>query len=386
MNYYNDNKRKRRRRKILIAKLYCILLLGMLSLVILMTLLITDYKGVNLKKLPDALWEELNYLASGQEEVKSDTNLKRNRFHTEDTQKLEKQDNKLEPVKESDYNNEEKITADKSSKLSFDMENLYSPEAILFERDNGSIIADKNSDKKIYPASMTKIMTAILAIENITDINEKLEIPSDIYQDLYAEDASVAGFEPGEVAAAKDLIYGILLPSGAECCLTIAFKVSGSETEFADLMNIKAEELGMDNTHFSNSTGLHNEDHYTTVKDMALLLNYALKNDVFRSIFTSSRYTVSSTNKHPEGFTFVSTMFKAMDYKEVYGGEILGGKTGYTSEAGLCLASLANIEGKDYILVTAGAKGNHSTEQLNVLDAFSVYDQIGRELANADQK
>nr|WP_246240459.1 hypothetical protein [Anaerocolumna sedimenticola] len=168
--------------------------------------------------------------------------------------------------------------------------------------------------------------------------------------------------------------------------MTIALQISGTETAFSDLMNQKAEELGMPNTHFCNSTGLHNESHYTTVKDMAVLLNYALQNDVFRSIFTSSRYTVASTNKHPDGFTFVSTMFKSMDHMEVEGGEILGGKTGFTSEAGLCLASLANINGKDYILVTAGAKGDHSTEQFNLTDAFSVYGQIGQELAKVDHK
>ena len=106
-------------------------------------------------------------------------------------------------------------------------------------------------------------------------------------------------------------------------------------------------------------------------------LQYALKNEYFRDVFTSSRYSTLPSEQHPEGFTFHSTMFKYMDSTEVTGGEILGGKTGYTEEAGLCLASLAQVNGKEYILVTAKANGTHQTEQFHILDAINVYSQIG---------
>ena len=104
---------------------------------------------------------------------------------------------------------------------------------------------------------------------------------------------------------------------------------------------------------------------------------FALQYEDFRQAFSSSRYSTRPTNQHPDGFTFRSTMFKYMDSTEVVGGEIIGGKTGYTEEAGLCLASLAEVDGKEYILVTAKANGTHQTEQFHILDAINVYSQIG---------
>jgi D-alanyl-D-alanine carboxypeptidase (penicillin-binding protein 5/6) len=258
-----------------------------------------------------------------------------------------------------------------------DVENLYSPYAILIDLKNDKILAQHNSRDRIYPASLTKIMTAILAIENTDDLDEMIKLPTYIFEKLYEENASMAGFKPGEEVSLKDLLYGILLPSGAESCITFANRISGSEEEFVELMNQKAEELGMNNTHFYNSTGLHEENHYSTVEDISILLRYALKNENFREVFTSSRYSTQPSKQHLEGLTFQSTMSKYMDSTEVPGGEILGGKTGYTKKAGLCLASLVNVKGKEYILVTAKANGTHNTDQFHILDAINVYSQIG---------
>ena len=253
---------------------------------------------------------------------------------------------------------------------------LYSPNAILVSLDSGEVLAGKNEDKKIYPASLTKIMTALVVLENTADWETSITMPADIYSELYAEDASMAGFESGETASIKALIYGIILPSGAECCEALARQVAGSRSAFVDMMNQKARELGMENTHFENTTGLHNDNHYTTVKDLAVLLQYALKNDYFREVFTAHRYSTQPSNVHPEGFTFQSTLFRYVDSSAVTGGEIIGGKTGYTGEAGLCLASLASVGGREYILVTTGANGNHETEQFHITDAFNLYNQI----------
>lgn len=250
---------------------------------------------------------------------------------------------------------------------------IYSKNGILIEPGTGKVLAAAGAEEQIYPASMTKIMTALLVVEEMPDLEQNVVVPEDIFQSLYTDNASRAGFEPGEEARAKDLLYGILLPSGAECCLAMAEKIDGSEEAFAQRMNQRARELGMKNTNFTNCTGLHNSSHYTTVKDMALLLREALKNAQFREAFTASRYSTQPTRQHSQGFTFESTMFRGMDTKEVNGGEILGGKTGYTQEAGLCLASLARINGKEYILVTAGARGDHKTKQYHILDAKKIY-------------
>ena len=187
------------------------------------------------------------------------------------------------------------------------------------------------------------------------------------------------GFAPEE-AVGLDLLYGVLLPSGAECCLTFADRIAGSEEDFVDMMNEKAKELGMEHTHFTNSTGLQDEDHYSTVRDISVLLRYALAGDTFRQVFTSSSYSTNPSACHPEGFTFYSTMFQEMNSAAVTDGEILGGKTGYTKEAGLCLASLAVIGQKEYILITAHARGDHETRQYHVEDAVKVYTQLGKQL------
>ncbi|HEX3017165.1 MAG TPA: D-alanyl-D-alanine carboxypeptidase [Caproicibacter sp.] len=257
-----------------------------------------------------------------------------------------------------------------------DKENLHSPCAILVRLSDKAVLMQKQNDEKIYPASLTKMMTAIVAIETLPDLQKKVQLSSSIFQPLYKSDASMAGFQPGEKVQVLDLIYGALLPSGAECCIGLADDIAGSEQNFVEKMNQKAKQLGMSNTHFANSTGLQSENHYTTVKDLSILLSYALQNKTFRKIFTSSRHSTAATNKHPDGITFTSTLSQNLKDHTLPGGEILGGKTGYTEEAGLCLASLAKIYGKEYILVTAGAKGDHETEQYDIDDAREVYKEL----------
>ena len=194
--------------------------------------------------------------------------------------------------------------------LDIDLENLYSPYAFLVDTSSGTVINEYNSKDKIYPASLTKIMTAILAIENTSDLGQSITLPDEIFPPLYAQNASMAGFQPDEEVVLKDLLYGVMLPSGAECCIAFAEHIAGSEEQFVSLMNEKAKELGMEHTHFTNSTGLHDPEHYSTVEDISILLQYALENDDFRAAFTSSRYSTHSSEQHPDGFTLRSTMFK----------------------------------------------------------------------------
>ncbi|MFF2797878.1 D-alanyl-D-alanine carboxypeptidase family protein [Lysinibacillus xylanilyticus] len=261
------------------------------------------------------------------------------------------------------------------SEINLDV-NLHSSNAILVNLDTNKILLDKGSDEIIYPASLTKIMTVLVAIENIPNIQDKILLPKSIFKDLYEENASMAGFLPNEEVTAEDLLYGSMLPSGADASIGLADYIAGSERKFVKLMNEKAKQLGMKNTHFKNATGLHHSDHYTSVKDISILLQYALTNNTFRDIYTAERYSIKSTNLHPEGMTLTSRMFKNLYTNENTRGEIIGGKTGYTEQAGLCLASLATINGEEYILITVGAKGDSRTEQFNITDALAVYRQL----------
>lgn len=260
--------------------------------------------------------------------------------------------------------------------LGADLSHLHSPHALLMEKDSNRILDSFHADEKIYPASMTKMMTAIIAIETLKDLDQKITVPEAIFPYLYAENASQAGFWEGETASVRDLLYGVLLPSGAECCLTLAYEIAGSEEKFVYLMNQKASELGMEHSHFVNTTGLHDDDQYTTCEDMAILFKFALQNKDFKEIVSTKKYTTAPTTYHPDGLSFTSTIYNSLknidsDY------EILGGKTGYTGPAGQCLASYANVDGIDYVLITAKADGARVSKPYHVIDAITAYQQIG---------
>ena len=249
----------------------------------------------------------------------------------------------------------------------------YSPYLLLTRVEDGEVLLAKKSDSPFAPASLTKMMTVLVALENIPNLEEQVEVPPKIFPGLYEQDASLAGFLPGEHPRAVDLIYGALLPSGGEASLALAIHVSGSEEGFVSLMNQKAQALGMDHTHFANVCGLDDPKQTTTAQDLTLLLRAALKNETFYKAFTSSSYLVPPTDLHPEGFAFQSTLFKKLEDPTFPGGEILGGKTGYTQKARLCLASLAEKDGTTYLLITAGAPGDHQTPPYHILDDQTAY-------------
>lgn len=255
-----------------------------------------------------------------------------------------------------------------------DIENVSSSNAILIDLLSGEIMAEKKPDEKIYPASLTKMMTAIIVLEHYNSLEDTLVIPSEIYTYIYEQNASVAGYNPGEKARIIDLLYGVLLPSGADACLTLASAVAGNEQAFAQMMTEKAHSIGAVNTNFANSTGLHDPNHYSTVRDVSIILTYALKNETFKTIFTTEKYTTEPTNKHPYGLTFNNTTFSAFDRAGITNSFVKGGKTGYTGEACLCLATYAMKSGREYILVTVGAGTPQSSRGTHhVVDADYIY-------------
>lgn len=257
---------------------------------------------------------------------------------------------------------------------------IHSTNAILISPENGGVLFDRNSTQRMYPASMVKMMTALVAIENIGDLNERVFLRPEIFNYADALGATRAGFLAGDSIRAMDLLFGLMLPSGAECAIGLAEFVSGSERAFVTLMNEKAREIGMNDTNFTNTTGLHNPNQFSTVADIALLLEYALDNEMFYRLITTYRHSTAPSNFQEGGITFHSTLFSRMANREFAGGEILGGRTGFTNEAGQCLASFAEINGQRYILVTSGANpnGNHLTHALHVEDAFTVFEEISR--------
>lgn len=251
---------------------------------------------------------------------------------------------------------------------------LSSRYALLIDRSSQRVLYEKGSQERIYPASMTKVMTALVALSYLDGLSEPIALDGGLFDPLYQAGASLAGFVPGEKVSALDLIYGVLLPSGAECCLALAQAVAGSESAFVSLMNERAQALGMQNTHFVNSTGLHHPDHYTTCQDLALLMDCALQDELFREVFTARKWVIEPTPQHPEGITLRSSLFEKLAQLDAGETEILGGKTGYTAKAGQCLISLAQKDGREYLAITAKAPGTSRGKAHSVLDALALFD------------
>lgn len=245
--------------------------------------------------------------------------------------------------------------------------------SVLVDTDTNGIIAYRNENMRVYPASLTKVMTLIVAAEHITDLSETVLITDDMVIPMVERDASRAGFLPGETPSLLELLYGMILPSGADASLALAIYVSGSEEKFVELMNEKARSLGLKDTHFVNVTGLHDKDHYSTVSDVAVILEYAIRDDLCRRILTRERFRCRPTEQHPEGLEFSSTLLSRMSGDEMPGVTVLGGKTGFTDDAGNCVASFARTDDdKEYVLVLCGGRSNWD-EIYNTLSAYSVY-------------
>lgn len=234
------------------------------------------------------------------------------------------------------------------------LENVVSDAAIVMDRSTSQILDEKNPDERIYPASMTKMMTAILAIENLPDLNQTITITNNMLAGLLEANAATAGFQAGDQPTVRDLLYGAALPSGADASNALSYTITDSNpSAFITMMNDKAKEIGMMDTNFVNDTGLHDVNHYSTVHDMSKLLQYCLKNKTFREIFSAKEYTTSPLASAPEGLHFHSTMWRAASHYDTSG--LIGGKTGYTENAGHCLASWAEVNGMQLIMITAHA-------------------------------
>ncbi len=246
--------------------------------------------------------------------------------------------------------------------------NITSPYAYLYDLENNQVLYNKNGDEQIYPASMTKLMTAIIAVEHL-DLDETITITSEMYSPFAGIDASVAGFSIGESPTVRDLLYGLLLPSGADSACVLAYAAAGNIDSFVLLMNDKVNELGLSHTHFTNTTGLHNPNQYSTCADIAKICATAVQYDAIKEILETKNYTTGPLLYHPEGLALTDHISDSLRYG-ITG--FVGGKTGYTPDAGRCLASYAVINGMQCILVTANA----TEVSIPQTDAYDIYSYL----------
>ena len=245
--------------------------------------------------------------------------------------------------------------------------------AVLVDVTDGVVVAQKGADTRVYPASVTKVLTLLVAAERTTDLTATYEMSYTFLNDLYLQEATVAGFSSGESVTVKDMLYGCILPSGADATIGLANHLAGSEEAFAVWMNDKAAQLGLRDTHFVNSSGLHDKDHYTTALDMAVVLAAAMQNATCREVLSTYQYTTSATPQHPDGLLLTSTLFSRMYGTEPEGATIIAGKTGYTAQAGHTMASFATGDnGHEYVFVSMDGtdKWKATYDAINVLTAF----------------
>ena len=253
---------------------------------------------------------------------------------------------------------------------------ISSKNAILYNMDSGEVIYEKNSDEKVSIASLTKIMTALITIENVENLDERVILIENDFEGLIEANAVTAGFTKGEVVTYRDLLYGLLLPSGADAAKALARLVAGSEEKFIQKMNDKVKKMNLKQTNFSTVIGLDDVNNYSTAKEVSLIFKEALKNKDFKTILTTKEYTTSDSK-----LKFKSTIQSNAKKYNIDIPYILGGKTGTTTDAGLCLATIAKANNVNYMLVTLGALYDKKAPH-NIEDAKVIYDYFIKNYGN----
>ena len=260
------------------------------------------------------------------------------------------------------------VNAKSSSAPSLDF-TLASEGAVLIDSATGKILYGKNENKKLYPASTTKILTAIIAIEHCK-LNEKITASYDSVMSL-PSGYSNAAIQPGETLEFRDLLDMFLIHSANEIGTIFAEHISGTVKDFANLMNKKANELGCKNSNFTNPSGIHDENHYSTAYDMALIAKYCMKNQTFRNSVSKPSCTVAATDKYGERY-FRNTNDLLNSSSKYYYQYAIGTKTGYTSQAKRCLIATSLKDNIELITVVLGTQS--TTPDTRYLDTINLFE------------
>lgn len=251
-------------------------------------------------------------------------------------------------------------------------ESVISENAILIDADAGTVIAKKNAYEKMIPASMTKVLTLLVAADVVTEekLDDAFTMTLEITDYAYKNDCSSVGFLDNEVVTVRDLLYGTILASGGDAAVGLATYVAGSHEAFVELMNEKVKQLGLsDSAHFTNSVGIYDKELYCTVYDMAVIMKAAIQNELCREVLKARTYTTTATAEHPEGITISNWFMRRIEDKDS-GGEVMGAKTGYVRQSGNCAVSYQeNANGTTYICVT----GDSTSSWRCIYDHVEIY-------------
>ena len=246
--------------------------------------------------------------------------------------------------------------------------NIESTNGLLINMNDFTIVAEKNKDKIVSVASLTKIMTSIVAIENINNYDEKVVITNKTLKGLAEQNAYVIGLKPGQTLTIKDVLYATFIVSAADATRTLVLSIADTEEDFVQLMNDKAKELKLTNTSFGNPIGLDDKSTYSTLNDVSIILNYALQNIEFMELFKTKTYTLSDNSLS------IQPSINFYNNKKYDLSNIVGSKTGYTRKAGLSLASVYydSINDINYMFITSGG-GTNQKNPIHLKDAIKTY-------------
>ena len=258
-------------------------------------------------------------------------------------------------------------------------EKFISKAVYLYNLTDDKEVLSKNENERLPMASLTKIMTVRVALKHIPDLAATAPVDTDAYHRAVDMNASMAGFRGGEATSYRDLLYATMLRSAGEAADSLAINISGSMDNFVAMMNQEAEDLGLKNTSYANADGMDNPKNYQSAKDCAMLIKDSLEDGNFRAIFTKRDFVTRPTLDHPDGVYLESTVFSHLKKYNQNGFEIIGGKSGTTDKAGLCWATLAEKNGKEYILVVMGVPYD-DIDNLNdgqIEETLRIYESIG---------
>ena len=241
----------------------------------------------------------------------------------------------------------------------------------LIDAKTGEILAEKNAYNLLNPASMTKVLTLLVAAENIKDIEGTFTMTSEISEYCFVNECSVVGYIVGETVPIEELFYGCILCSGADASLALAELAAGSHEEFVNLMNRKLDELGLSETaYFTNCVGLYDKEHKCSSADIALIMKAALENEFCRQVICTKVYYSVPTSEHPDGQVLSNWFIRSLE--DMNNGEVnvLGGKRGYVPESGNCAVSYGETDnGKSFICVT----GRSYNQKQTIYDHAALY-------------
>lgn len=254
---------------------------------------------------------------------------------------------------------------------------IISERSIIIDLESGDILMQKGYKDRISPASMTKVLTVLVAAEHLTDsqLNDKFTITPEITYYAYKNDCSCVGFLDEESVTVRDMLFGTVLPSGADAAVGLATYIAGSHEAFVDMMNEKIDELGLSgSSHFTNCVGLYDDNHYSTVYDMAIIMEAAIDNDLAREALSAHKYTTSSTPEHPDGIEISNWFLRRIEDKDT-GGEVICAKTGFVVQSKNCAVSFGkDSSGNEYVVCTQGSTSSWRC----IYDHVAIYKQFAK--------